>query len=143
MKYLKNLAVEKNGEIIPVTIIRKEIAERVKYFCLQILVKSYENGEKKKMCCGKETVKGAFSEGSALQGTGDPAVGDCSDPDIPVPAGPGSALAPHAHSIQSFAPCCPSTPCSALPCSLIPWVLNVNFLCFSILPPMQSWLHRL
>ena len=66
MKYLKNLAVEKNGEIIPVTIIRKEIAERVKYFCLQILVKSYENGEKKKMCCGKETVKGAFSEGSAL-----------------------------------------------------------------------------
>ena len=117
MKYLKNLAVEKNGEIIPVTIIRtrKEVAERVKYFCLQILVKSYENGEKKKMCCGKETVKGAFSEVSALQGTGEPAVGGCSDPDIPVPAGPGSALAPHAHSIQSFVPCCPSTPLLCTP----------------------------
>ena len=129
--------------IIPVTIIRKEIAERVKYFCLQISGKSYENGEKKKMCCGKETAKGAFSEVSALQGAGEPSVGGCSDPDILVPAGPGSALATRAHSIQSFAPCCPSTPCSALPCSLIPWVLNVNSLCFSISPSMQSLLHRL
>ena len=67
------------------------------------------------MCCGKETVKGAFSEVSALQGTGEPAVGGCSDPDIPVPAGPGSALAPHAHSIQSFVPCCPSTPLLCTP----------------------------
>lgn len=145
VKYLKNLAVQKNREIIPVTIIRtrKGIAERVKYLCLQISVKFYENGKKKKMCCGKETAKGAFSEVSALQGTGEPAVGSCSDPDIPVPAGPGSALAPRCHSIQSFAPCCPSTRCSAVAPSLVPWVLNVNSLCFSVLPSMQSLLHSL